>query len=302
MAKLTNKTRKPRTNKTVHADNGAIREPEGAGNTKSPSGSKAPGKPRDSQKYHWVLTLPAETFNHHNIRQWIELHCDSAWWQKEKGKETEYIHWQCYFVLKKKRRFNEMKSFFPGAHIEEAKSFNHSLNYCTKSDTRIAGPFCFPDPMICCKNPSGWDPIKSAPFANEILKTLEGEADRRKIIWYVDPIGNKGKTTFQNWLTWENHDIIAMPYSGSKKDFMSALVGNKTSLNPKAICIDIARAVDEHTFDYTILEALKNGRILQEKYKSAIYHFSVPHVFVFSNWEPNQSKLSTDRWDIRLIV
>lgn len=49
------------------------------------------------------------------------------------------------------------------------------------------------------------------------------------------------------------------------------------------------------------MESIKNGLICSCKYVSVTKSFVIPHV-VFANYEPDQSKMSADRWDIRPIT
>lgn len=61
-------------------------------------------------------------------------------YQVEKGKEgTEHI--QAFIYYKNPRVWPKKK--YPTAHIEKAKSFQASIKYCSKEDTRVRGPYEF---------------------------------------------------------------------------------------------------------------------------------------------------------------
>lgn len=47
-----------------------------------------------------------------------------------------------------------------------------------------------------------------------------------------------------------------------------------------------------------IIEQIKNGIYFSGKYESQMKYDKPPHVVVFSNTMPDQSKLSADRWNI----
>ena len=47
--------------------------------------------------------------------------------------------------------------------------------------------------------------------------------------------------------------------------------------------------------NYGALEQLKNGLVYNTKYESGMRMFATPHVLVFSNFEPDRSKITEDR-------
>lgn len=64
--------------------------------------------------------------------------------QVEKGEEEETEHIQGTIFFNVGKRFQTFKSYLPTAHIEKVKGSNTQVrDYCSKSDTRILGPFEF---------------------------------------------------------------------------------------------------------------------------------------------------------------
>lgn len=62
----------------------------------------------------------------------------------------------------------------------------------------------------------------------------------------------------------------------------------------KIVVMDLAR--DSHDYvNYGALEQLKNGLVYNTKYESGMRMFETPHVVVFSNFPPDESKISSDR-------
>ena len=55
----------------------------------------------------------------------------------------------------------------------------------------------------------------------------------------------------------------------------------------------------EDRFNYEVLESIKNGLMFSSSYESRMKVFAIPHVIVFANWAPDESKLSADRWNVR---
>ena len=61
--------------------------------------------------------------------------------QLEKGEEEETPHYQAYVHFKTQKSFNQLKKWFPRAHLEKAKgSPQQNRDYCTK-EGRVDGPW-----------------------------------------------------------------------------------------------------------------------------------------------------------------
>lgn len=126
-------------------------------------------------------------------------------------------------------------------------------------------------------------------------RTLEEElrqvADNRKIIWYVDYVGNTGKSYF------------ATHYDEKRSYYITG--GRSTDIYygyqyEPVVFFDLARMKQE-LVQYDVMECFKNGQFYSTKYECKNVKFNTPHVVVFSNWYPDTTKLSADRWDIREI-
>lgn len=63
-----------------------------------------------------------------------------AVYQFEQG-ENETLHYHMYVEFHKALTFNTMKKLFPRANIQPVKSRQASIKYCTKSKTRVDGPY-----------------------------------------------------------------------------------------------------------------------------------------------------------------
>jgi len=130
------------------------------------------------------------------------------------------------------------------------------------------------------------------PWQQQLVDELNGAANDRKVIWYVDSAGGAGKTYLTKYLVQER-DAFAL--RASKAADMAHYI------QPASIYIfDFPRAVEEHP-PYAFLESVKDGMVFSPKYDSHMKFIRAAHVIVFANWEPDRTKLSTDRWDIRFI-
>jgi hypothetical protein len=127
---------------------------------------------------------------------------------------------------------------------------------------------------------------------------LQTSPDPRKIIWYYDPIGNTGKTFFAKW-KYQLDKFTAIVLGGEAKNIYHIL--SKRTENTNTIIIDMSRAC-QHLVDYALIENLKNGYFQSGKYDSKMIVIPIPHLVIFSNFQPNISQLSLDRWEVRRLA
>lgn len=97
------------------------------------------------QHYRWCLTIPYKEITASCLSQHFKsIGCKKFTFQAEKGKtETQYEHWQCEVSLETKQYFSAFQNLLgiSKAHIEPTKDYFAAKNYCSKSDTRIEGPY-----------------------------------------------------------------------------------------------------------------------------------------------------------------
>lgn len=246
------------------------------GNTKTP-GSK-------QQLYLWLITLPAENIDAMELSQNLKNFCKKFVFQKEKGEETGYVHWQIYISLKQKEVFNTVKNLFPSAaHIEPVRDGWKAANYCKKSDTRIEGPYDETSTFIkTITNLYDWQ--------QHLLDMCLKEPDDRTIVWVWESQGNRGKTQFCKYL-YIKHGATVLG-NGAFKDIAQAIPAN-----PKIVVFNITRDLEER-FNYSAVEAVKDGMIFSGKYESTMKVFNSPHVMIFANFQPRLDAMSLDRWHI----
>lgn len=271
---------------------------EPGGNTKTPGPAKKRRTPQANQCWKWFFTLKVdhESQKIQESEVWCILneHAKRFEFQLEKG-EGGLIHYQGWLSLKVKERNMLLLKNMLGLnwiHLEPLQNIFASSKYCTKTDTRIKGPWSEKKrpllPIIQTLRP--W---QEALF-NEIQSYT---MDRRKVIWYTDKTGGSGKSTFAVHLSREYDYIVNFGGKFKRKSVYYAF-GN--SNNVKCVIFDIARD-DYFKFDYGILEELKNGQVFIEKYESHVVNFDAPMVVVFANFEPEKNALSSDRWDLRIL-
>lgn len=254
----------------------------------------------------------------------------------EQAPQTGTIHWQGYLELKTRKRLTAMKKVDAAIHWSAAKgSAKQNLTYCSKEGkTETWGEPAPPQgsrtdlhrlkelatsgatdlemaeavpsaharfhqwaSMVRTKSREkrvleqlredykDWNP---RPWQATVLQRLTAQTSRQ-VTWCVDVTGGSGKTDLANHLeATENAFVVT---NGKMADISFAYDYQTT------VVFDWPRDVEDRV-PYGLIEMFKNGRIFSGKYKSASKRFPPPKVLVLTNFEPEQSKLSADRWDI----
>lgn len=112
------------------------------------NGGSQPASARD-----WMLTLrkqdcpDASTLQTH----FAAMGVSAAVFQLERGEKSNYLHWQILLRFRHQKRFKTLKNQLSSAglataHIEPRRgSVAQAVAYCSKSETRIEGPYYFGD-------------------------------------------------------------------------------------------------------------------------------------------------------------
>jgi hypothetical protein len=132
-----------------------------------------------------------------------------------------------------------------------------------------------------------------------LANRLDEDADDRKIIWVVDPAGGVGKSWFVRWYL-TNADDAQFLSIGKRDDIAHAVDENK-----RVFLFDVPRDTLQF-LQYPVLEALKNRLLMSTKYNSTVKVLpKTPHIVVFTNEAPDESKMTHDRfeyWDIQDVT
>jgi len=120
------------------------------------------------------------------------------------------------------------------------------------------------------------------------LDRLANQSERT-VLWIQDSTGGKGKTFLAKWLC-VMQDAFYVE-GGKKADISYAYDFQST------VVFDLSRQTQEFV-NYGTIESFKNGMMFSAKYESTMKVFAPAKVVVFSNWAPDKSQLSADRWEI----
>jgi hypothetical protein len=129
-------------------------------------------------------------------------------------------------------------------------------------------------------------PLKN--WQEDVERVIGLEPDTRKIQWWYEATGNTGKICMRKWLV-KFKDAFFLDTT-SKKDVIRAIQQHPRT---KIYVFDIERKAGfEGRINYDVFEMLKNGCAFNTKYEPDMVLFLIPHVIVFSNFEPNYQMLN----------
>lgn len=131
-------------------------------------------------------------------------------------------------------------------------------------------------------------------WQKDILSILAAKPHPRHIHWIYDKSGGHGKTTLTRYLI--SHKNAFLFSGGAKADSFFAYQ------NQPIVVFDLPRDFQGREYIYDTMESFKNGQFMSTKYNSMMKIFPKPHVLVFTNFQPDVSKLTEDMWNVYTIV
>lgn len=276
------------------------RDGEEGGNTVIPSSSV---KKQGNQCKNWVFTkkirggvegIEPEALE---LKKLLFTFSKNFVFQAERG-ETGYLHFQGRMTLNEKLRLTALKKIFDNeAHLEPEKDTLASIDYCTKVDTRIAGPWT---EKAILRNTLQYEQLY--PWQKNVVDFCKNYADDRTVNWFWEENGKVGKSALARYFI-DNYNECLYVDGGRKEDIAQyvATSGIRNWDNP-VMLFNIPR--QKTTISYSAIEALKDGMIFSPKYESGMIRFNSPHIIVFANFAPDEKQMSfmsADRWIITKV-
>jgi len=255
-------------------------------------------KPRTDRSRGWFGTLNNPT--DHGVQDEKDMHSLlrttdplSYVFQQERG-ENGTPHYQ--FIVVWKNAVVAPLTLCKQIHWEHARDINKSIKYCTKKDTRIAGPWSYN--YILPKEIKTILKENMYPWQLDVLRIIDEPINDRLVYWMYEEKGNLGKTSMAKYIC---ANYKALYLSGKATDVKYA-VSEYLKKNDElhVVIFDFVRSVEDF-ISYDAIESIKNGIFFSGKYEGGMVSYNAPHVFCFANFEPDMSKLSADRWFIRNI-
>lgn len=266
-----------------------------SGNT----GSHSPPTEKECRNLfsNWFFTL--NNYNDSDISNLIssfKLISKKYVFQEEIG-ENKTPHLQGCVAFKKRKRLSSIKKINNNIHWEVARNWDACIQYCQKEETRNGNIYRLgiPKPLRILKKEDLF------PFQKNIIKTIDKDLkceDDRTINWFWEPNGGIGKTKLAKYICFHYNAIFV---SGSEKDIKCAVAAHILKHGELDVCIfHFVRTVTEETA-YGAIEAIKDGIFFSGKYESGMVNFNPPCVICLSNFEPDITTLTSDRWKIEKL-
>lgn len=224
---------------------------------------------------------------------------------REVGKEGT-PHLQIYLESKNPVNFSSIKKINNRFHIEKAKG-NRKQNYiyCSKENNFITNIEI--EETIEEKEKrrmemileDEYKDVEWKEFQKEILDIINGEVSRRKIYWFWETTGNIGKSYIFKYIALKYPKKVILG-NGKMADVFNQINKHIENGNePEIVLLDVPRDYAENYFNYGGLENIKNGCFYSGKYEGGKCIFKIPHIIVIANEEPNYTKLSKDRYEVK---
>lgn len=205
------------------------------------------------------------------------------------GKETGqggYEHLQVR--LRTNSTFDELKEWFPDAHIEEASDTweyeRKEGRYITAEDTTDILKVRFGEPR---------------DYQKEWLRCCEKQGDRGITVVY-DRAGNAGKSWLCNYLFETGRGYYVSPHQKSAigiiQDIAAGYRGEGMAV------IDIPRTWQWSDDLYTCIESIKDGLVKDPRYHPNNRNIRGVKLLIYTNTMPQLDKLSKDRWKIIRVI
>lgn len=138
-------------------------------------------------------------------------------------------------------------------------------------------------------------------WQTDLMALITSPPPPRKISWWWESTGGVGKSFMARHLVL-HHDAVLVQLM--KKADMLHLLTKMIRSTTRCVVFDLTRSSEAGsvTVVYECLEMLSNQFICSGKYDSQSLHIPLMHLIVFSNYEPDRSAMSADRWDVHKII
>lgn len=216
--------------------------------------------------------------------------------QLEEAPTTGKLHFQGRLRLKNKTRKFTLCKTKPGYHWSVTATDNkNNFDYVVKLESRKAGPWRSND------KPPPFIPIQYQipdwhPWQKSVVEKIEQPPDFRNLNVVIDPNGDHGKSTLIGNLASQGK-VAKIPYCNDYRDIIRMVMNVDTST---CYFFDLPKAIKKDKLYglYSAIEEIKGGFAYDDRHVYKSKWFNAPHIWVFTNTEPDLNLLSKGRWTL----
>lgn len=289
------------------------------GVTKSVTNAQSEKRNRRYMRKQWCFTLNNYALEDVGLfKDFIETQCSVGAFQSELGITRKTPHLQGFFVTLERRRFTSFK-LSERTHWELMRgSVEQNIKYCLKEEgfDKNAGirvlhncdmPLVKKTQHLLHRRVRVLTDEELFVWQRGVCDICVQEPDDR-IIYYKYDDGNTGKTQLVLKLAKE-YDALVIDGNRGQMAYSIMDYFKKRGYYPPIVILDIPRSQNAQwssesgaSQSYAGIEMIKNGIFNSTRYESQMVMMPVPHMFIFSNVEPNRQLFTRDRWRIEQIV
>lgn len=196
--------------------------------------------------------------------------------------------------------------------VDKGESFDdicsHSFETCARYSSFIKSRIVARDNQKAKeKLVEEYEGVVWKPWQQRLLDLVEESPDPRKIMWFWDHEGNKGKSFLSTYLSLTKNAVVL---GQGKKADLAHIWAEQPGPEWPVVIFDVSRQViqmeegrdgqqrEKKPISHllALAEEMKNGRVTSTKYASTVVYRPPPHVIFFANFEPERDMLSADRW------
>lgn len=255
----------------------------------SPPSSQKP-KQTPCRKHHFITWFYKSTDEIAPVIHRCKELCYKGIVQTEVCPTTMRPHMHLMLWGKNKFRDTELKlpkNTYRGEPLRDYENISDYANKEVTHDGVFRDKWGFPEPLqhYCMFN----------TWQLYIIDTIQSTPDKRNIHWFWSESGKLGKTALTRWCIDKYNSQFC---TGGKYTDIMNLIYHTDMDRCKSIFFTLPREHKNH-ISYSALESVKDGLVCNMKsYKNGSKIFNPPHIFVFANYPPDESKMSSDRWII----
>ena len=254
----------------------------------APSNSNPPLNKRCVPSKAWCFTYNNYTVeNLETLEQAFILNNLEYVFGQEVGDIMETPHLQGYIKSTPKiRPIEKLKLPFSVSWRAAKGDTASNLVYCTKEGTYRTNMLI--DKPFIVDEMYGWQ--------LDVINDVQGDPDRRTIIWIWSEGGGLGKSALIRYLIARKRALIV---TGAPGDMKYQIVNFKkvNGASPMLIIMNIPRR--QRRICYVGLEEMKDGVFASPKYESSMHMQNWPHIIVMANMPPvPEGNMSADRFKV----